>query len=453
MTIPAQLRDEIVAAVESRRDEAVALLQELVRLRSVNPNYPGIDRAEHLGGESRVNDLLEERYREAGLATHRVAEDPDRVNLVGVRAGAGGGRSLILNGHIDTVPPVAGEWVGGSPWSAEIVDGRLYGLGSTDMKASAVSMWLAARALADAGVRLAGDLQLHSVVGEETAEVTLGTLACVKAGFRADGAIVTEPSNPPRPLTITPTSAGFCWLKATVTGKATHAANRPLAIRPGGQGDAIGVNALEKGVKIVRALQDLERQWGLTKSHSYFSPGFFNIMPGIFRADPGVPFPAYLPDRAELHWILWYPPDEDDEAVMAEVEEHVLAACRLDTWLRDNPPALEWVLRYPGMFTPWEHPLPQAMARAWETVTGEAVPEPSPAYPVNFGAAMEGTWLEREGIPSIVFGPGDLRVAHAKDEYVVLEEVFTAAKVLAAAAVEWCGASGAVTQRGRRPQP
>ncbi len=76
VTIPAQLRDEIVAAVESRRDEAVALLQELVRLRSVNPNYPGIDRAEHLGGESRVNDLLEERYREAGLATHRVADGP-----------------------------------------------------------------------------------------------------------------------------------------------------------------------------------------------------------------------------------------------------------------------------------------------------------------------------------------------------------------------------------------
>ena len=91
------------------------------------------------------------------------------------------------------------------------------------------------------------------------------------------------------------------------------------------------------------------------------------------------------------------------------------------------------------MFTPWEHPLPQAMARAWEVVTGEAVPEPSPAYPVNFGAAMEGTWLEREGIPSIVFGPGDLRVAHAKDEYVMLAEVSTAAAALAAAAVEWCG--------------
>jgi acetylornithine deacetylase len=90
------------------------------------------------------------------------------------------------------------------------------------------------------------------------------------------------------------------------------------------------------------------------------------------------------------------------------------------------------------METPWEHPLPQAMARAWETVTGEAVPAPGPDYPVHFGAAMEGSWLERAGIPSIVFGPGDLRVAHAKDEYVSLDEVIAAAKGLAACAMEWC---------------
>jgi acetylornithine deacetylase len=162
-------------------------------------------------------------------------------------------------------------------------------------------------------------------------------------------------------------------------------------------------------------------------------------MPGIFRADPGIPFPAYFPDRAELHWLLWYPPDEDDEDVMREVEEQLLGTCQLDPWLRDNPPSIEWLMRYPGMFTPWEHPLPQAMARAWEALTGEALPEPSPAYPVNFGAAMEGTWLQREGIPSIVFGPGDLRVAHAKDECVSLDEVFAAAAGLAAGAVEWCG--------------
>jgi acetylornithine deacetylase len=431
---------EICAAVDARREEATVLLQELVAMNSVNPSYPGIERDEVIGGETRVNDVLEERYRTAGLETHRPAADPDRVNLVGVRAGAGGGRSLILNGHIDTVPPAeADSWLCGSPWNPEIRDGRLYGIGSTDMKASAVSMLLVAQALDDTGSRLAGDLQLHSVVGEETAEYALGTLACVEAGFRADGAIVTEPSNPPRPLSISTVSAGFIWFKAVVEGKATHGGNRPLAIRPGGPGDAIGVNALEKGVLLVHALQELERQWGLTKTHPYFSPGFFNIMPGIFWADPGVPFPAYFPNRAELHWTVWYPPDEVEEDIIREVETYILDACRLDPWLREHPPTLEWVLCYPGMSTEWEHPLPRAVARAFEAVTGSPVPPPTPQYPANFGAAMEGTWLERVDIPSIVFGPGDLRVAHARDENVVLEEVFTAAKVLAVAAVEWCG--------------
>jgi acetylornithine deacetylase len=300
-------------------------------------------------------------------------------------------------------------------------------------------MWLTAQALQDVGVRLAGDLQLHSVVGEETAEYQLGTLACVEAGFRADGAVVTEPSAPPRPLTIATHSAGFLWFRVLLEGRSTHAGNRPLAIRPGGPGDAIGVNALEKGVLVVEALQELERQWGLTKTHPCFSPGFFTIMPGIFHADPGMPFPAYFPNRAELHWLAWYPPQESDEAVASELEEHVLAACRLDPWLREHPPVFEVLMRYPGMQTDWEHPLPQALARAFEAVTGEAAEQPTPQRPSNFGAAMEGTWLERAGIPSVCFGPGDLTVAHARDEHVRVDEVITAGKALAACAIEWCG--------------
>jgi acetylornithine deacetylase len=430
--------ERVLAAIEARRGEALDLLRELVAIVSVNPSYPGVDRAAYVGGESRCNDLLAERYRRAGLETHRVAVDPERSNLVGVRRGAGGGRSLLLNGHVDTVPPVEADRWQSDPFEPVLRNGRLYGLGSTDMKGSAAAMWLAAQALEDAGVALRGDLQLHSVVGEETGEYRLGTLACVEAGFRADAAIVTEPSSPPRPLAITTHSAGFLWLKIVLEGKSTHAANRPLAIRPGGPGDAIGVNALEKGVLLVEALRELERQWGVAKSHPVFPPGFFTIMPGIFHADPGLPFPAYLANRAELHWVVWYPPQEADSDVRREIEEHVLAACRLDPWLREHPPVVEWPLVYPGMQTDWQHPLPQTLARAYEAVTGEAVAAPSRERPASFGAAMEGTWLERAGIPSVAFGPGDLRLAHGRDEYVEVAEIVVAAKALAACALEWC---------------
>jgi acetylornithine deacetylase len=117
----------------------------------------------------------------------------------------------------------------------------------------------------------------------------------------------------------------------------------------------------------------------------------------------------------------------------------VLAACRLDTWLRDHPPAFEWLNHWPPMETPWEHELAQTMARGHEAASGERVGSPSPERPVNFGAASDGSFYEREGIPAVVYGPGDLKIAHCRDEHVVLDEVTTAAKALAAAVVDWCG--------------
>jgi acetylornithine deacetylase len=307
------------------------------------------------------------------------------------------------------------------------------------MKSSAAAMWAVAQALADEGARLAGDLQLHSVVGEEMMEHGLGTTAVVRAGFRADGAIVTEPTSYPSPLTVSPVAAGVWILRVVVHGKATHCGNRPLAIRPGGPGDAIGVNALEKAIRIVGWLQELEDDWGLVKSHPHFSPGFFTIGANLLHADPGVPFPTYFPNRAVIEYVIWYPPQEDAQDVARQVEEHVLAGCRLDTWLRNQPPAFEWVNNWPPLETPWEHPLVQAMARGHEAATGERVGAPSPERPVNFGAASDGSFYEDEGIPAVVYGPGDLKIAHCKDEYVLLDEVTTAAKALAAAVLDWCG--------------
>jgi len=432
--------ERVWARVEARRQEAVELLCDLVRVNSVNPAFAGVRREEVIGGETRANEILRERYEQAGLEVHWVAPDPQRKNLVGLRRGRGGGRSLALNGHVDTVPPVDAEaWIGGSPWNPELRDGRLYGLGSTDMKGADTAMWLIAQALADEGVELQGDLLLHSVVGEETMQHELGTTAVLRAGFSADAAIVTEPSSIPAPLTVSPLAAGNWYFRIQVEGKATHCGNRALAIRPGGPGDAIGVNALEKAVKIVLALQELEQQWGLRKSHPFFLPGFFSLLPGVFRADPGLDIPFYFPHRAEVAYSLWYPPDETAEGVKAEVEEHVLAACRLDPWLREHPPRFLWLSNWPPAQTPWEHPLVQTLVRAHERASGVTIPPPSPAHPVAFGAASDASFYEAAGIPSVVFGPGDLRIAHGRDESVDVEEVVAAARSLAACVLEWCG--------------
>jgi acetylornithine deacetylase/succinyl-diaminopimelate desuccinylase-like protein len=137
--------------------------------------------------------------------------------------------------------------------------------------------------------------------------------------------------------------------------------------------------------------------------------------------------------------VIWYPPQEHAKDVAREIEEHVLAGCRLDTWLREHPPAFEWLKNWPPMQIPWEHPLVQTVARAHEAATGEPVVAPGPEAPVNFGAASDGSFYEAEGIPALVYGPGDLEIAHCKDEYVLLDDVATAAKALAAAVLDWCG--------------
>lgn len=443
VTEESRLEEAVHAEVDRVAPVGIQLLADLVRVNSVNPNAPGVPLSDVAGGETRCNEILAEHFQQAGLSVEWVAPDERRKNLVGWRPGQGGGRSLILNGHVDTVPPVNPDgWRFKSPWSATIDEGRLYGLGATDMKAGLVAMWMTAHALEEAGVRLKGDLQLQSVVGEERMEHEIGTTACVDSRASADGAIVTEPSSFPSPLTVSPVSPGCLDLRIVIEGKATHCANRPLAIRPGGPGDAIGVNAVEKGVKIVGALQELEAQWVFSKSHAYFPAGFFTILPGIFHSDAGSPDVNYFADWAELKCVIWYPPDVAAQVIMQEVEQFIGAVADLDPWFRSHPPSFEWNGDWPPMATGWEHPLVQALEDGKSLVLGTAPTPPSPHHPVNFAAVADGTWLERAGIPSVVFGPGDIAVAHCQDEYVDLDEVVAAAKVLSSAAMTFCGVSG-----------
>jgi acetylornithine deacetylase/succinyl-diaminopimelate desuccinylase-like protein len=467
----AALEARVRAAVEARSEEAFALLEELVAIDSTNPDFPGVERAAAIGGEARCAELLRERYARLGLSCELVAPDPERPNLVAALRGAGGGRALILNGHMDTVAPVRPEtWSMADPHAPERRDGRLFGLGATDMKGGLVSAWLAVAALRDAGASLTGDLEVHCVVGEEQMQHELGTSACLAArghgaaaaGGPASGAasgapapagvdpaaaaapvaaIVLEPSSSPRPLTPSTTSAGNWVFRVTIHGRATHAGNRGAAVRPGGEGGALGANAVEKGLLLVQALQQLEAEWGQTRRHPAFAPGFFTINPGAFHADAGAPSPAYLADRAELDVLAWYPPGEDPEAVKAELERHLLDAARLDPWLRDHPPELAWLGNWPAAETPWDAPVAQALRRAHERVTGELVPPPGPAAPSGFPAVTDASFLEAAGIPAVVYGPGDLRRAHAADEHVALDEVMTAAAVVALAAIDWCGVS------------
>jgi acetylornithine deacetylase/succinyl-diaminopimelate desuccinylase family protein len=428
-------RAAAIATIESMRDEILSTLSAVVRIPSITPKFPDLDYDELVGGEGRCNAALRPTYEAAGATIDMWAEEPGRDNLVGVVKGSGGGRSLIFNGHIDTVPagdPAAWKW--GDPWSGKIEDGRLYGLGAVDMKAGVVAQGMAAVALKRADIQLNGDVILESVVGEETMDHERGVTATVRRGYRADAAIVTEPTALPYPSSIAPCSAGGGRLIIRVKGKATHATARGSLIWPGGAGETYGVSAIDKAFIVYQALRRLEEEWGFTKRHPLFPPGHASIgVNAILGKPPGPMTPYIIPNECALDIQVLYLPNDSWEAVIAEIETYLNRVYDNDHWLRVNRPTMEWPHHWPPYNTDIDHPICRTIAAAHEAALGV-----TPLI-MGFPAVDDATYLERGGIPSISFGAGNVMMAHAVDEYVVCDEVINACKVYAATAIEWCG--------------
>jgi acetylornithine deacetylase len=301
------------------------------------------------------------------------------------------------------------------------------------MKGGLVAQAFAALALHEAGIRLSGDLVLMAVVGEEAMEHELGTTACVQRGYRADAAIVAEPSAPPVPLAVIPVTPGVMRVRIEVEGRAGHPGMRGETIHAGGAGAAAGVNAIDKAVLLYSALRQLEEDWGLTKIHPLFRPGQFALHPGVLRGSPrGRLEPFVIADQAILDYIVIYPPDEEPAAVREEIEQQLDAASRLDHWLRRHPPRVDWVHHWPPSDVDPGHPIVAATRRAHEMASG------LPAVIQGWTAVHDGTFLNAAGIPAISYGPGDVRVAHTVNEHVAIDEVIVAAKVFALLALTWC---------------
>jgi acetylornithine deacetylase/succinyl-diaminopimelate desuccinylase family protein len=426
----------IRAAVVRLHDHAEEHLSRLVQIPSISPNYPGQDAAAVVGGETRCAELLAEIYRAAGAEVELFGQVRGRDNAVGRIQGAGGGRSLIYNGHTDVVPPGPDDdWADGNPWSGRIANGRVWGRGASDMKAGLVAQAMAALALRQAGVDLAGDLILEAVVGEEMMEHDLGTTACVERGYRADAAVVSEPSGPPSPLAVCPVSPGVLWFTVSVEGKATHTSMRGQTLEPGGE--ATGVSAVDKIVLIHQALAVLEHDWRFIKMHPLFQQGHFSILPGVIVGAPRsglVPF--VIPDEARLEVIVWYSPSDTAEDVREEVEECIGRVTAADRWLRVHPPAVQWRHHWPKSVLDQQHAIVAATADAHLMATGRR------AVVAGFPAVEDTTWLNAAGIPAISYGPGDLRAAHAVNESADIEEMFEATLTFALLAAEWCGVAG-----------
>lgn len=424
----------IVAAVDGLRDELIAFTQALVACRSDSQSEGNV---EFEPEAIRCQDMIAARLETFGMDVQRWTEEPRYPVVAGRLAGRGTGRSLAINGHIDVVPVGDSSAWEHDPWGGEVADGKLWGRGATDMKGGVAAGIIAVQALKQAGIVPAGDLWVHIVSDEEV--VGWGTRRLIERLPRVDAVIDAEPTD----LKIMPVEGGLIHFRMEFTGRESHAGNRYMSVHAGGLGDRAGINAIEKAIKVITALQELERQWGNLRGHPMLPPGFNTLLPGMISGGPGgghdgqinlISNPGTSPNYCAVEYNVWYLPQESFEAIRDEIEDYVAAVCRTDPWLREHPPVFTWKLRnifFPPVDVPPDHPFVQTLAGSLGTL---GLPPTIEA----FTAASELAWYAEQGIPGSIFGPGRIAQAHSPNEYVEVEQLVDACKVIALTAAAWC---------------
>jgi acetylornithine deacetylase len=422
----------VAEAIASREDELVELVRELVSFDTTTYAVGAEPRA-----EAALQAHLAARLQAAGARVD-VAEPDDalvaghayvpdgftfagRPQLVARWGGSGGGRTLLLNGHVDVVDVEPRRLWSTDPFDAVVRDGRVYGRGTCDMKGGVACMAFAAQVLAELGVPLRGDLIVNTVTEEESTGagglVTARTLA-------ADAAIVPEPSG----LEVWIACRGSLLPRVVVEGRAGHAGLPPAHPAAGG-----AVNAIEKTTYLVEAVRRLREEWALRPRHRYLSPA--DCVPTMISGGEWiVSYPGEC--RLDCH-IEYLPTDADADGrgslVEREFEEWILAAAGADPWLREHPPRIEWLTGDvpPAEVAP-DEPIVEELLRA-QADLGRA-------------GALGGmdnwhdgaTLVVEAGIPSVCFGPGDIRRAHTIDEFVPVADLVACAQGIAVAAARFC---------------
>ncbi len=404
-------------------DGMVDLLDRLVRVRSVG------------GKESPAQQLAADFMAASGLDVDTWSIDLDALRrhpyfceeiqrdcALGVvgRLGSDDGPTLLFNGHVDVVGAGDESDWSSPPWQVTVRDGAVYGRGAVDMKGGVCAAMCAAKALVDAGVRLRGRLLVATVVGEEDGGT--GTLAAIERGHVADAAVIMEPTR----MRIATTHAGALNFRIRLKGLSAHACMR-----------AEGVSAVDKLPPLLSALAALEQR----RTERYDNPLFaaygipFPLSVGRVQAGD---WPSSVPDWLEVEGRYGVAPGESLESARAEFEETLASLGEQDPWLAENPPALEW---WGGQFEPAEvdpqAPIVGAVADAYRAVSQrDAVLEG-----MTYGADMR-LLVNVAGIPTVMFGAGDVRQAHRPDECVPLDELKELAQTLCLTAMRFCGVEG-----------
>jgi acetylornithine deacetylase len=383
--------------VQIDRRYAIETLARLVQINSINPTL-----AAGAPGEREIASFIAGSLRECGLTAEVFEPEPGRTSVVGRLAGAGGGRSLMLNAHCDTVDIRGME----DPFSGAIRDGKLYGRGSFDMKGSLAGCMAAAKAIRDAGVKLRGDVVVAAVADEEYG--SLGTRDLI-GRVKVDGAIVTEPTA----LEVCLAHKGYLWIEVVVEGRAAHGSKFEL-----------GVDANMKMGLFLARLAVLERELRVRKPHPLVGP------PSLHAAllNGGAGLSTYAPSCA-LHIERRTVPGETPAQATAEIQRIVDELARED---RDFHATVKCYFARDPFEVAENAGIVRAVDRAAEKVRGRK------AAHIGDTPWMDAALLQAAGVETVVLGAAGAG-AHSDVEWVDVESVVKLAEILAEAAVEYCG--------------
>ncbi len=430
---------KVLDLIDERQQEVIDFLRSLLAFKTITPDDEVVEHDEFTRHQEFVKASLEEigfgefdlwEVDAAALEDrpgYGVAADRDLRNmpvLVGKMAGAGKGKNLILNGHYDVVPLGLVENWKFDPWAGQIVDGRLYGRGTNDMKGGIAAMIKAVEFIRRAGLALEGDVMVQTVPEEEAS--CMGTLSACQRGYKADAAIITEPTN----MKIGTAVRGHMGGSVTVRGRAGHAEQPQPHYSEGG-----AVNAISKAMRVLQGMEEATEQWRTQpdKQHPLVPPD--HMIPTVIN---GGEWSVTYPEKVTIRFDCMFVPGTKDKR--GEIEERLAAVAANDPWLRENPPELRI-----------GHGPKEEWWYAAEVSEDEAIVQTAKGALADRGIAPElmgfGTLtdcihlINYANVPTINLGP-DIESAHMADEFVTVEQLVELTKTLALTIMRWSGVKG-----------